>query len=144
MKITLARQNNALHMKAFNEEGNAVDIDGAESIGGEKKGFRPMQLLLAAIGGCSTMDIVSILNKQKQNLEDIRIEVDGTREKDKTPSLFEKIHVHFMLTGQLDERKVQRAISLSMDTYCSVARILEKTAQISYSHEIINTSYETI
>lgn len=144
MKITLLRQNNAVHMKAFNEEGNAVDIDGAESIGGEKKGFRPMQLLLAAVGGCSTMDIVSILGKQKQVLEDIRIIVDGAREKGKIPSLFEMIHVHFILTGNLDEHKVKRAVNLSMETYCSVVRTLEKTAHITYSYEIINKSHEKI
>ena len=138
MKITLVRQNNAVHMKAYNEEGMTVDIDGAESIGGAKKGFRPMQLLLAAIGGCSTMDIASILKKQKQILEDIRITVDGERENGKIPSLFEQIHVHFILTGNLDDSKVKRAVSLSMETYCSVARILEKTAHITYSHEIIN------
>ena len=139
MRITLERQNKAVHLRATNEDGARIDIDGAPSIGGENKGLRPMQLLLAGIGSCSTMDIVSILNKQKQDLQDIRILVDGEREKEKTPSLFEEIHVHFILTGNLDEKKVKRAVDLSMNTYCSVSKIIEKTARITYSYEIKNT-----
>lgn len=136
MRIILERQNQAVHLQAVNEEGAKIDIDGAPSIGGENKGLRPMQLLLAGLGSCSTMDIVSILNKQKQDLKDIRILIDGNREKEKTPSLFKDIHVHFIITGNLDEKKVKRAIDLSMNTYCSVSRIIEKTARITYSYEI--------
>lgn len=139
MRITLERQNQAVHLQALNEDGARIDIDGAPAIGGENKGLRPMQLLLAGLGSCSTMDIVSILNKQKQDLVDIRILIDGTREKGKTPSLFEDIHVHFILTGNLDEKKVKRAIDLSMNTYCSVSKIIEKTARITYSYEIKTT-----
>ena len=136
MRITLERQNQAVHLQALNEDGARIDIDGAPAIGGENKGLRPMQLLLAGLGSCSTMDIVSILNKQKQDLADIRILIDGTRVKGKTPSLFEDIHVHFILTGNLDDKKVKRAIDLSMNTYCSVSKIIEKTARITYSYEI--------
>jgi len=136
MKIILERKNKAVHLQARNEDGARIDIDGAPKIGGQNKGLRPMQLLLAGLGSCSTMDIVSILNKQKQPLEDIQVVVDGEREQGKVPSLFEDIHVHFILTGNLDENKAKRAIDLSMQTYCSVSRILEKTASITYSHEI--------
>ena len=139
MRIILERQNQAVHLRGVNEDGAKIDIDGAPAIGGENKGFRPMQLLLAGLGSCSTLDIVSILNKQKQDLRDIRILIDGNREKDKTPSLFEDIHVHFILTGNLDEKKVKRAIDLSMNTYCSVSKIMEKTARITYSYEIKTT-----
>jgi len=138
MRITLERQNKAVHLKAVNEEGGSIEIDGAPSIGGENLGFRPMQLLLAGIGGCSSLDIISILKKQKQNLEDLRIVVDGEREMDKVPSLFTEIKVHFILKGDLEEGKVKRAIDLSMKKYCSVSKIIEKTADISYSFEIIN------
>ena len=136
MRIKLERVNKAVHLKATNEDKSEIHIDGAPAIGGENAGFRPMQLLLAGIGSCGTMDIISILKKQRQDLEDIQILVDGEREKDKTPSLFTKIHVHFILKGKLDEKKVQRAVELSMDQYCSVSRILDKTANISYSFEI--------
>jgi putative redox protein len=95
-----------------------------------------MQLLLAAIGGCSTIDIVSILQKQRQPLEDISITVDGEREPNVEPSLFQTIHVHYVLKGDLDEEKVRRAVDLSMQKYCSVAKTLEKTAHITYDFEI--------
>lgn len=142
MRITLERKNKAVHLQAVNQDGARIDIDGAPDIGGENKGLRPMQLLLAGLGSCSTMDIVSILKKQKQDLHDIGVVIDGEREKEKTPSLFEEIHVHFILTGNLDEKKVKRAVDLSMNTYCSVSKIIEKTARITYSYEIKNTNNE--
>lgn len=124
-------------MKATNEDGAVIHVDGADSVGGENKGFRPMQLLLAGLGSCSSIDIISILKKQKQPLEDIKVLVDGEREKDKIPSLFQGIHIHFILQGKLDEKKVKRAVDLSMMTYCSVTKTLEKTAEITYSFEIV-------
>jgi putative redox protein len=136
MRITLERMNQAVHMKATNEEGAVVHVDGAAKVGGENKGFRPMQLLLAGLGSCSSIDIVGILKKQKQPLEDLQVLVDGEREDKKVPSLFRDIHVHFILKGDLDEKKVKRAVDLSMKTYCSVTRILEKTANVTYSFEI--------
>jgi len=128
--------NEAVHMKATNEAGVVVNVDGAAEVGGENKGFRPMQLLLAGLGSCSSIDIISILKKQKQPLEDLRVVVDGEREKNKIPSLFSEIHVHFIFKGNLEEKKVKRAVDLSMKTYCSVTKTLEKTAAISYSYEI--------
>lgn len=136
MKVNLKRINDACHLEAQNESGAVISIDGAPEIGGQNLGFRPMQLLLAGIGSCSSMDIISILQKQKQPLTGLEVEVNGEREKDKTPSLFETIHVHFRVTGNLDEEKVKRAIDLSMTKYCSVAKTLEKTARITYTFEV--------
>jgi putative redox protein len=138
MKISLKRIDDAFHMEAKNEDGCTIETDGAPAIGGKNQGMRPMQLLLAAAGSCSSIDIISILKKQKQNLEDIQIEVTAEREKDKVPSLFTDIHIHFMLKGDLAEEKVKRAVNLSIDKYCSVLRILEKTAKVSSSYEIIS------
>ncbi len=139
MRVTLERINQAVHFKAVNEDGAEIHIDGSPDIGGESRGLRPMQLLLAGIGSCGAMDIVDILKKQRQSLEDIRIVVDGEREKNKTPALYTDIHVHIILTGKMDQNKVKRAVDLSMGTYCSVIKILEKTARVSYSFEIIST-----
>lgn len=137
MKVNIQLVNDAFHMKAKNESGNVLDIDSSETHGGMNLGFRPMQLLLAGIGGCSAIDIIEILKKQKQDLQDLKIEIDGEREKDKVPSLWESIHVHYILKGNLDEDKVKRAIDLSMTKYCSVAKTLEKAeAKITYSFEI--------
>lgn len=138
MEIKINRLNDAYHMQAVNEEGCTISLDGSPDIGGMNLGFRPMQLMLAGIGGCSGIDIINILKKQKQPLEDIQITVHGEREKDKIPSLFEKIHIRYTLRGKLDEHKVKRAIDLSLQQYCSVAKILEKTADISYSYKIID------
>lgn len=138
MKITLKRLDDAYHMEASNDDGCKIETDGALKIGGGNKGMRPMQLLLAAAGSCSSIDVISILKKMKQDIKDLQIEVNGEREADKVPSLFTDIHIHFKLTGDLDDERVSRAIELSMTKYCSVVKTLEKTAKITSSYEIIN------
>lgn len=137
MKITLKRLDDAYHMEAVNENGCKIETDGAPAIGGSNKGMRPMQVLLAAAGSCSSIDIISILKKQKQKLDDLEVEVTAERQKDKVPSLFSKIHIHFILKGDLTEEKVKRAVSLSIDKYCSVVKILEESAVVSSSYKII-------
>lgn len=137
MKIELKRKNDAVHFEAENEAGFKINIDGSPAIGGENKGARPMELLLMGLGGCSGIDIISILKKMKQHVENFSISIDADREQGKEPSLFEKIHVVFQLSGDLDPVKVEKAIQLSMDKYCSVAKTLEKTATISYSFSIL-------
>jgi putative redox protein len=138
MKIKLNRKNDAVHFEALSENGNTVQIDGSPAIGGENKGARPMELLLMGLGGCSAIDIVNILKKQRQVIEDFDIEIDGQRQEGAIPSLFESISVHYILKGKLDAEKVRKAIDLSMQKYCSVTKTLEKTANITYSFEIIN------
>lgn len=136
MKIEIQRLDDAYHLRATNEEGNSVETDGAESIGGSNKGMRPMQMLLASLGSCSSIDVIQFLKKQRQPLEDIQVTLTGVREPDVTPSLFTEVHVHFALFGDLETSKVERAVSLSMEKYCSVARILEKTAKITWDYTI--------
>ena len=136
MKIEIKRLDQAYHLLASNENGNTVESDGAESIGGSGKGMRPMQMLLSSLGACSTIDVINFLRKQRQPLDDIRITLTGERDPDKVPSLFTDVHVHFELFGNLDEKKVAKALSLSMEKYCSVARILEKTATITWDFSI--------
>lgn len=135
MKITID-QLNGTHMEAANEEGGLLRMDGSRSIGGLEGGMSPMQLLLAGAGGCSAIDVIGILKKQKQDLQDLQVVVDGDRQKTGTYSEFTTIHLHFILTGDLDERKVERAIELSINKYCSVSKTLEKTSEITHSFEI--------
>lgn len=137
MKIELNRLNDAFHMEAVNEQGKTVHIDASPDIGGTNQGMRPMQLLLAAFGGCSSIDIINILKKQKQPLKDLKVTITGEREKDVVPSLFTEVHAHFKFYGELDKEKVQRAVSLGVEKYCSVAKTLEYKAKITYSFEII-------
>lgn len=126
-------------MEAQNESGNVVHIDGAPDIGGQNLGMRPMQLLLAAMGSCSAIDVILILKKQKQELKDIKITVTGEREQDAVPALYKKVHAHFRLYGNIDESKAGKAVSLSVEKYCSVAKTLEKTATVTYSVEVIKS-----
>lgn len=136
MHIIIDRLDEELHMEAKNEEGGIIRMDGTRSIGGLEGGFSPMQLILAGVGGCSAIDIIRILKKQKQELTDLQIIVDGDRVEKDTYSEFEKVHIHFDLKGILDPKKVEKAINLSLDKYCSVSKILEKTAVITHSYAI--------
>jgi putative redox protein len=134
MRINLNRVDADFNFEAVNEDGNSILIDGAPSIGGHNLGMRPMQLLLAAIGGCSAIDIISILRKQKQEIESFAIEVDGDRDPVGIEgySLFKTIVVHFIMKGNIDKNKAERAVKLSMEKYCSVTKTLEPTANITY------------
>jgi putative redox protein len=133
MKVTINRIDEQFHLEAKNEEGKTVYMDAAEKIGGSNKAARPMQLLLMALGGCSAFDIIHILNKQKQVIKDLNIEVDGEREKVDGAAEFEVIHTTYNLTGELDAEKVKRAAALSIEKYCSVSKTLEHAATMTYS-----------
>lgn len=136
MKVVIQRKNKAVHFQGVNESGNMIEMDGSPAVGGENLGIRPMEMLLMGLAGCSGIDVVSILNKQKQELYDFSIEVDGKRV-DETPAVFEKIHVKFICVAEnMDENKLKRAVSLSMEKYCSVGMMLKKAAQISYEIEL--------
>lgn len=136
MKIVVTRLDNNYNLKATNPEGQSLLMDAAPEIGGSNRGMRPMQLLISALGGCSSIDVINILKKQRQDLKDIKVEIEAEREQGKTPSLFTQIHVHFILTGKIDPLKAKKAIELSMEKYCSVSGILGKSANIKYSFEI--------
>jgi len=137
MKIEIKRLNDAFNLEAANEDGNTIRFDASSDIGGMGKGMRPMQVLLSALGSCSTIDVISILKKQKQPLKDIRITVTGEREKDIVPSVFTEAHIHFRLEGDLDEDKVNKAVSLSVEKYCSVVKTMQSHTRITHSFEIV-------
>ncbi|WPY98087.1 OsmC family protein [Christiangramia sp. OXR-203] len=131
MKISLKRINENYLFETVNERGNIVLLDNKSDE--EPKGASPMDLLLRGIAGCSSIDIVMILRKQNHELEDLQVEVDGYREDGAIPNVFKKIHLDFILKGDVPASKVARAVKLSMDKYCSVSKMLEKAAEISYS-----------
>ena len=136
MQVTIKRINDGFGFEAENETGKKITMDANAAFGGNNLGFTPMQLLVAAIGGCSSIDIVNILKKQKQNIKSFEIKVDANREQGKEPSLFTNIHVSYFLTGEIDLDKAKHAADLSIEKYCSVAKILEKTATITYSVKV--------
>lgn len=134
MKIELKRLDDAFHFEAKDESGHVVNMDAGTAIGGHDNGVRPMQMLLMGLGGCSAVDIVLILKKQRQVVEDFEITVDGDRETDKEPSLWSDLRLNFRLKGKIDLAKAERAVSLSMEKYCSVSKTLELAgAKISYT-----------
>lgn len=135
MKVKLIRQNQAFHYEGENEDELKVQIDGSPSIGGEGKGARPMELLLMGLAGCASIDLGLILKKQRQELVDYQVEATGERKTDDGKA-FKNIHLHFILFGELDEQKVEKAIALTLNKYCSVALSLNQEITISYTYRI--------
>lgn len=124
-----------LKFTATNDNGVSTVID-ATDLDGRPAGVTPMQLLLMALGGCTGIDVVTILKKQRQNLSRLTLNVTGQRRSD-PPRYYEKIHVEYVLKGSnLDERKVQRAIHLSEEKYCSVSASLKDRSEITSSYRI--------
>ena len=138
MKVVLNRVNKDVHFSIRNTEGNNVEVDGSPEIGGVGKGVRPTELVLMGAASCSAIDVIEILKKMKQPLEDIQVDVEGTKQQE-IPKVFVKIHMHYTLTGNLKEAKVARAIELSVTKYCTVSKMLDKTAEITTSFEILPT-----
>ena len=119
------------------ESGHSVVMDGAPEAGGKNLGVRPMEMLLMGLGGCSAFDVVMILRKSRQQVTDCVADLDATRA-DSDPKVFTQIHVHFTVTGKaLDPKRVEQAVKLSADKYCSASIMLGKTAEITHDFVIV-------
>lgn len=125
-RIQLDRTSGDFGFEAKDAGGHTVRMDSSPETGGIDFGIRPMQMLLMGLGGCSGIDIVSILNKQRQKVTGFSMTIDGDREKGKEPALWKDVHIVFDLKGEIDPDKAQKACELSMDKYCSVAATLRK------------------
>lgn len=136
MEINLIRKNDKFNFEAENSGGQKVELDANPSIGGEGKGFRPMEMLLVGLGGCSGIDMVNVLTKQKEVIKDIKIKITATRKTEEVPAIFDVINIHFDLWGDLSVQKVERALALTFDKYCSVSNILGRSAEIRFSYAI--------
>lgn len=126
INVAVDRVHGDYGFEAKDANGNLVRLDSSPESGGQNFGFRPMQLLLAGLGGCSGIDIVSILKKQRQEVEGFHMRIEGEREVDKEPSLWENVTIIFELKGNIDPAKATRACELSMEKYCSVAQTLRR------------------
>jgi len=116
--------------------GHSVVMDGAPDAGGRNVGFRPMEMLLLGLAGCSAFDVVLILKRGREPVTDCVVEVDGDRA-DTDPKVFTAVRMHYIVTGRgLDPKKVERAISLSEEKYCSASAMFGKTATLSHTVEI--------
>ncbi len=120
------------------EKNHLLQTDSSEESGGTNYGFRPMQLLLSALGSCSAIDMIAILKKQKQTIRQFKITVEGEREEGKIPSLWKTIKISFIIQG-VDKDKAEKAAFLSMDKYCSVAETLRRGGTaITYEINVID------
>ncbi|WP_319380283.1 OsmC family protein [Thiomicrorhabdus sp.] len=130
-------QGSGMAFDATASTGHIVRMDAAPEIGGENTGPRPMEMVLMGLGGCTGIDVLMMLQKLKQDIKDVQIEIESERSED-IPKVYTRIHVHFKVFGtDLNEKKVQRAVDLSAEKYCSVSKMLEKTAQMSHDFEIV-------
>ena len=130
MKVSL-KQKNGYHFEAKGASGVPVQIDA--SVNKESQGASPMELVLMGLGACNAMDIVGILEKQKQKITNYKIEVIGDREKVKQAKPFTKAEVKIVLEGEIDPARALRAAKLSFDKYCSVSITLEGKVEVTYS-----------
>jgi len=132
MKITLETNNSLNNYIAKNENGQEVHLSGDGSAAG------PMETILMAMAGCSTIDIVMILEKMRQDIKDVKVEVEGTR-REEIPRVYTNIHLHYKIYGKVKEKKAEQAVALSLEKYCSVSLMIEKAAKITSSFEVLES-----
>ena len=126
IRVEIERIHGDYGFEARDAMGHTVNMDTSPETGGDNFGVRPMQTLLLALGGCSGIDIISILKKQRLKIEGFKAVIEGEREKNVEPSLWKTVNVHFFLEGDIDADKAKRACQLSMEKYCSVAETLRR------------------
>ncbi|MEO0043305.1 MAG: hypothetical protein RL329_2753 [Bacteroidota bacterium] len=141
MKVTLKRLDDRFGMQVTNESGNSFVMDSMPEAGATSKGMRPMEVVLAALGGCSTIDVIDILKKQRQQPQSVDVTVEGQRADNQVPKVFTHIQVHFAITGKVKMEKAAAAVQLSMEKYCSVIKMLEKTAKITGTFSVNGESH---
>jgi len=126
-----------LLMVGKSDSGHTITMDGPPESGGENLGVRPMEMLLLGVAGCTMIDVVTTLKKMRQDLSHLETKINAERATDH-PKVFTDIHIQFILKGKnLDEKKVDKAITLSAEKYCSASIMLGETATISHDFEVV-------
>ena len=134
MEITLERVNSDYLFEAKNTQGLRVFLDNRSKKSGVVRGVSPMEVLLMGLAGCSSIDIIDILNKQKINPTSLKMKVLGNRNKDKVPSTFDSIDIEIFLDGKnITKEKAKRAAELSYQKYCSVSKMIDSVANINFN-----------
>ena len=134
MEITLERVNRDYLFEAKNTQGHRVFLDNRSKKSGVVRGVSPMEVLLMGLAGCSSIDIIDILNKQKINPKSLKMKVLGNRNKDKVPSTFDSIDIEIFLDGEnITMEKAKRAAELSYQKYCSVSKMIDSVANINFN-----------
>lgn len=137
MKVTLERQDQAYLFQAKGSSGVPVMIDNTSKEGAQ--GASPMELLLMGVGSCSAIDVIYILERQKQKIDSYKIEVTGARKHIKQAKPFERIDVHIIIEADIAPQKVIKAAALSFEKYCSVSITFESSVKINYTITLNNT-----
>ena len=126
-----------LLMVGKSDSGHTITMDGPPESGGENLGVRPMEMLLLGVAGCTMIDVVTTLKKMRQDLSHLETKINAERATDH-PKVFTDIHIQFILKGQnLDEKKVDKAITLSAEKYCAASIMLGETATITHVFEVV-------
>jgi putative redox protein len=129
MEIVLESIHGDLNFRGTNDRGQSLQFSG------NKEAVSPMESVLMAAAACSSIDVEMILKKMRQNVKAVHVKATGTRA-DAVPAVFTKIHLHYMISGDLKEEKAQKAVKMSMEEYCSVSIMLSKSVEITYSVEV--------
>ncbi len=122
--------------EATNSLGKFAILDGPAKIGGGDDGIRPMEMILMGLGGCSSFDVMSILTKSRQEVDDLDVSVKGERT-DTVPAVYTSIHVHFTAKGKVSQKHLEKACKLSVEKYCSVVDMLKHSVEITHSCEVV-------
>ena len=127
------------HMSFVGESGSghSVVMDGPPEDGGRNLGVRPMEMVLLGMGGCTAFDVVLILQRGRQDIVDCHVELEAERATE-VPKVFTRIHAHYVIKGRgLDPKRVERAVNMTAEKYCSVSIMLAKAAEITHDFEIV-------
>lgn len=138
-RVTATWQHEDLLLEAENDTGNKIILDSSTHVGGKNRGARPLQLMLISLAGCTGMDVISILQKKREPLQDFQVIVTA-EQVDTHPKVFKTIHIEYVVTGDVKESSLQRAIELSEQVYCPAQAMLRPAAEITSSYRIIRPS----
>ncbi len=137
MKIHLKRVNNSVLFEATNGRGHTVRIEGSRDIGGTDSAPSPTELLIMSQAGCTAIDVVELLKKMRQPLIHLEIETEAHRDPNRIPKVFTGIHLHYKLYGNVLPGKAEKAITMSIEKYCTVSKMIDHIAKITHSFEVI-------
>lgn len=138
MKATV-RLETGMQFTGIAMSGHSLIMDADDAAGGQNKGFRPMELLLVGFGGCTGMDVISILRKKRQQVTGLEMHIQGTKT-DEYPRIYKEVHIEYVVTGRgIQKEAVERAIELSLEKYCSVGATLAKAGRITQSYRIVGS-----
>lgn len=135
-QVSVTWQHEDLLLQAENDSGNTFLLDSSAAVGGKNRGARPLQLLLIGLAGCTAMDVLSILQRKREPVKDLQVTVSG-EQAESHPRVFTSLHIEYIVTGNVSEKAVERAIALSENTYCPAQAMLRSGTPITSSYRIV-------